>query len=536
MNQLLGVWDVLDTRKRVIAVLSAVAMFAAVWGLARLANAPNYALLYSGLDNATSGQVVTALEGTGVPFEVRGNSIYVDSGQRDQVRMALAADGLPANGVAGYELLDNLTGFGTTAQMFDAAYWRAKEGELARTILASQNVSAARVHISNPVNKPFARKSNASASVIVTMASGTLGPAQAKAMRFLVSSAVAGLTPDEVSVIDSVEGIVLAAGSEAEITTPGDQISDKEKAMRENIERLLAARVGPGNAIVELNIDASMDSETITERILDPEGRVAISSDNEQTSSSSSGTGAGGVTVASNLPDGDVEGSDGSSNSNNNKTRERVNYEVSEVLRERVVRPGEIRRISVAVLVNGIAAEDPEQGIVPRGEDEMEALKELVKTAIGFDTARGDTVTLESMAFTVPVVEGTAAQAGTFDAIAVNGMRIFQLVFVGLVALILGLFVLRPIFTAPPPRLIDNSGGVDDPARAGLTGEVGADNAPGGNGEIEINPEVLANQDRPVEAKTPVEQLKGAITDRSDESRVLLQDWLNADAPVKEEA
>ena len=356
MSPILAVWNALDTRKRVVAILAAIAMFLAVLGLARVASNPSLSLLYAGLDASTSGEIVTALEGRGVAHEVRGNAIYVDSSQRDAVRMSLASDGLPANGIAGYELLDGLSGFGTTSQMFDAAYWRAKEGELARTILASPQVRSARVHIANPVNRPFDRSSRPTASVIVTMGAGDLGTAQAQAMRYLVASAVAGLSPDQVSVIDSVKGIVLTAGEEPE-TSVFEDANARAEAMRTNIERLLEARVGQGKAIVQVNIDAETNSETISERVLDPEGRVAISLDTEESTATSTGGAGGGVTVASNLPDGDVEGGGGGSSSADSTTRERVNYEVSEVRRERVKHPGDIRRISVAVLVDGVVTE-----------------------------------------------------------------------------------------------------------------------------------------------------------------------------------
>ena len=133
-------------------------------------------MLYSGLDATAAGEVVAELEAEGVAFEVDGAAILVDSAARDRIRMALAAKGLPAGGPAGYEILDNLSGFGTTSQMFDAAYWRAKEGELARTITGSPDVRAARVHLANPVSQPFSRTPAGSASVTVTMARGELEP------------------------------------------------------------------------------------------------------------------------------------------------------------------------------------------------------------------------------------------------------------------------------------------------------------------------------------------------------------------------
>lgn len=528
MGQILSVWDALEPRKRVIAILAAIAMFAAVLGLARVASTPSLSLLYAGLDPATSGEIVASLDGRGIAYDVRGNAIYVDSSQRDSVRMALASEGLPANGVEGYELLDGLSGFGTTSQMFDAAYWRAKEGELARTLLATQNVRAARVHIANPVNRPFDRTTQPAASVIVTLNSGELNVNQAKAMRYLVASAVAGLSPDQVSVIDSVNGIVLAAGKEPERTALDDTTA-RAASMRTNIERLLAARVGAGRAIVEVNIDAELDSETVTERVLDPEGRVAISSDTEENTATSSGGNGGGVTVASNLPDGDVEGGGGNSNSSNSQTRERVNFEVSEVLRERIKRPGEIRRISVAVLVDGVTtvAEDGSTTWTPREDAEMTALRELVKSAIGFDEARGDVVTLETMEFTGVAETGTLAEAGMFDFLAVNAASIIQTAILGIVALVLGLFVLRPLLVGAPAELEGAS------AAGGPDGMLLPEDAANMLGEIEINPEAL--DDGPKENPN-LDRLKSTITERAEDSSALLQSWLEDSAPKKESA
>lgn len=270
-------WEGLDGRRRVIAGLSVLAVLASIFGVARVATAPSMALLYSGLDAAAAGEVVAALEARGVTHEIRDQAIYVDRAQRDALRMALATQGLPASGPAGYELLDNLSGFGTTSQMFDAAYWRAKEGELARTIAGAPNVRAARVHLANPASRPFARAASATASVTVTMARGAVEPGQAQAIRYLVSSAVAGLKPESVAVIDSAAGVVLAGDQSGGLPAGTPDPADRAEALRANVQRLLEARVGPGRAIVEVNVEAGMDSETVTERVLDPASRVAIS-------------------------------------------------------------------------------------------------------------------------------------------------------------------------------------------------------------------------------------------------------------------
>lgn len=161
MQPLIALWSSLSIRQRLTAIFSTLAVFAAILMIARLAAAPSMALLYNGLEPGAAGEVVRALEQRGVAHDVRAGAIYVDSKERDQLRLTLASEGLPANGTKGYELLDSLSGFGTTAQMFDAAYWRAKEGELARTIAGSSQITSARAHFADK----FGRISAAIASL-----------------------------------------------------------------------------------------------------------------------------------------------------------------------------------------------------------------------------------------------------------------------------------------------------------------------------------------------------------------------------------
>src|SRR6056297_324802 len=208
LQQIRNLWKALSPRRRVIVLAATLAVFAAVLGLARMAAAPSMALLYAGLESGPAGEVVRALDQRGVAHEVRGGSIFVDRSQRDTLRMTLASEGLPANSSKGYELLDGLSGFGTTSQMFDAAYWRAKEGELARTILAHPAVTSARVHIATTGSNPFQRDIRQSASVSVTTQPGGISPKHARALRFLVASAVPGLTPEDVAIIDAEGGLV----------------------------------------------------------------------------------------------------------------------------------------------------------------------------------------------------------------------------------------------------------------------------------------------------------------------------------------
>ena len=128
MQQIGTVWASLDRRKQIVVAGAVVLVFLGVLAMSRLVTSPSMTLLYAGLESGAAGDIVRSLDQRGVQYEIRGGSIYVPGSRRDELRMTLASEGLPANGNRGYELLDSLSGFGTTSQMFDAAYWRAKEG------------------------------------------------------------------------------------------------------------------------------------------------------------------------------------------------------------------------------------------------------------------------------------------------------------------------------------------------------------------------------------------------------------------------
>ena len=520
MNQLLSNWDGLDSRKKMIFVFASAIAILAMVAVTRLATKPDLSLLYSGLDPAAAGEVIAALEQQNIVFDVRGDSIYVARTSRDEIRLSLASQGLPAVGNVGYELLDSMTGFGTTSQMFDAAYWRAKEGELARTILASRDVRSARVHISNQVNQPFARQTDSTASVTVTMANGQLGESQALAIRYLVSSAVNGLKATNVAVIDSDNGAALVAGADSANSPGTDGIDARAAVMKANVERLLVARVGAGKAVVEVNIDADMDSQTIVERVVDPTSRVAVSSETEESSENATGNESGAVTVASNLPDGDAEGTGSSSSSTVSQSRERLNFEVSETRRERMVQPGQIRRISVAVMVDGITetAADGTATWTPRPDDELTALQSLVESAIGFDPARGDVVTLQTLQFPEGGGLGTLVSAEPAGLMSGDTMRLIQTVVLGVVALALGMFVIRPILTQQPAALAPPESTVSDMQLLdrSVANEANA---------------ALANNDRnalQAPDQNKIESLRNVIKERSDESADVLRRWIES--------
>lgn len=523
MQQIKTIWANLDTAKRLALVLATLSVFVGVLVLSRMAAAPNLQLLYAGLEPAAAGEVVRALEQQGAAYEVRRDSIYVDAAARDSLRMTLASEGLPTNGGRGYEMLDSLNGFSTTSQMFDAAYWRAKEGELARTIVASPHVSMARVHISNTSPNPFRRGSDPTASVTVTPTSAPITSAQANALRFLVSSAVAGLTPENVAILDA-NGAILGA---QETAAPNSTERDRADALRERVLRLVEARVGPGNAVVEVSVATISQSELIRETRFDPDSRVAISSDLEERSDNSQGQ-SGAVTVASNLPDGDAA-EPPTNTSQASETRERINYEVSQTELEIQRVPGDIKRISVAVLVNKTAAVGPDGTITysDRPETELEDLRALVAAAVGYDESRGDEITLRAMEIQPAEPAGTPAAVSFLDRFPIDVMSLVQMAVLAAVVLGLAVFVLRPLLLSPPPvpALAAPAPGTRDDRELppALTGEIANAGDSFEPQESGINGTGLA-QLEPTNAS--VDRLRNLIGDRQEETVEILRSWM----------
>nr|WP_319947363.1 flagellar basal-body MS-ring/collar protein FliF [uncultured Shimia sp.] len=536
MQKIQSIWSSLNPRRRVTLIVASVASLAAFLGLLNMAASPSMTLLYSGLESGAAGEIIQSLEQRGAKYQVTGGSIYVETNARDELRMTLASEGLPATTTQGYELLDGLTGFGTTSQMFDAAYWRAKEGELARTIVGSPNITSARVHIAHSTANPFQRNVRPTASVTIATTSGQLSGPHAKALKYLIASAVAGLAVEDVAIIDGAGGLVGYSDDQ----TPNTASQDRTIALRDSIQRLLEARVGYGNAVVEVSIDTVQESEVIRERIFDPSSRVAISTDTEERSTSAKNAGGGVVTVASNLPDGEA-GKGNDSENQNSETREKVNYEVSETLRDITREPGAIRRISIAVLVNGTKTqgENGESVVAPRPDAELAVLQDLVESAAGIDSDRGDVVTLRSMIFEPVLPQGTDASTSLWPNMTLDMMSIIQLAVLAVVSLILGLFVVRPMITNSTPSIVADSttsenallmnaqrGEVNSPA---LTGEI----ADGTQTPDEINsslalPAAAGSTAPTISAMSPdpVERLRALISDRQVETTEILRSWL----------
>jgi len=508
MSNFASTWGRLTTQKKAVLLGVTAATFAAFAVLINFASKPKMAFLYGGLDPAAAGEVLSALESMDVLADVRGEAIYVPAPKRDSVRMALARQGLPQQGQPGFELLDEMNGFATTAEMFDATYWRAKEGELARTIVSTPGVKAARVHLAAPKQSSFSRNNRApTAAVTVSMSRGRLDLQQATAIRYLVGLAVPNLDPEQVAVIDSAYGVVLKPGADNPMIASEGGAADRERSLERSLTDLLEARVGAGNVRVSISLKIDREHETISERIIDPESRVVLNRETADIQQSDVG-GTGAVTVASNLPDGEANGDKSPSSSQRSEANEITRFDVSEVQRKREKFPGAISRVHVAVLINDeiVIADDGTASINPRPAEELAAMKELVAASIGFDEARGDIVTVKSMAFhqTDPG-EPDVQSLGVLGYVQENLISILQIVIPAIVVLALAFFVLRPI----------------------LMQEAGAATAPMGIEMMQADFAPPLEGASPMDvAKSPVEELRDLSAANTEMTTTVLKSWL----------
>ncbi len=438
-----------------MAVGATVAMIAAFWMLVVFSSREGEALLFSGLDPSVAGEVTAQLDGDSVPYTVKWSAIYVPASQRDRLRIDLASKGLPSADSSGYELLDSLNGFSTTADMFDAAYWRAKEGELTRTIMAMPAVKSARVHLGVNRQSAFRRqRGDKSASVTVDAPMG-LSEDQARSIQYLTALAIANLPPEAVAVVDTKRGLIAGPGSQAQMAgSNGLDVDSRTEGLEGRLTQLLEAHVGYGNARVSVSMDIDRTAIAQTERLVDPDSRQ-IASRNLMEERDVEDRPGGEVTVASNLPDGDAELAEGEEDENavrRLRRNEEVVYTGGEIERVTEQAPGAIRRLSIAVLLNEPTALDEEGNIVsaPRSEAELTALEALVTSAAGLDTDRGDTLTLRTLPFEVPEVDLGSGPTFVDTYVMPRAVDIGQMILVGLIAIILGLFVVKPLLTPSP--------------------------------------------------------------------------------------
>ena len=452
------------------------------------------ALLYSDLDTRDSANIAGELDAMAVPYTLRdgGSTILVPEDQVDRLRLAMAREGLPSGGSVGYEVFDEGDGFGTTTFQQTMNRQRALEGELARTIGAMANVRQARVRLVLPERELFSRdRAEPSASVFLSLDRGGLAPDQVAAVQHLVAASVLRLQPSGVAVIDD-RGNVLAAGpgtdDEAALLTSAEQLrAARERQLREQIEALLSRSVGVGRVRAEVAIEMDYDRVVTNSEIYDPESQVAISSQFvEEESSSNEGDGLDPVTVAGNLPEAEDAPALGepTANSQTSRTEETTNFVVSRTVEDRVREGGVVRRLSVAVMVDGYYTEEAEGNLVyePRGDAELAQMAALVRSAIGYDGARGDSVEVVNMRFaSEEEMFPERVETGPLGMTTSELFRLAEILVLGVVAVLVVLLVVRPLLV----RALEGSSGpatVDEELDGLLTDQTGLQRALAGPG------------------------------------------------------
>jgi flagellar M-ring protein FliF len=420
------------------------------------AQTPNMAPLYTGLSLEDSSAIVTELQTLNIAYELRGegDTILIPRDQITTVRMSLAGSGLPQRGQVGYEIFDQSSTLGATSFVQNINNVRALEGELARTIASLTRIKSARVHLVLPERELFRRERNDPSASIVLAVRGELANSEIRAIQHMVAAAIEGLTPTRVSIVDD-RGNLLASGSgdDAEGALAGDAAERTlgfENRMRTRVEDMLANVVGPGRARVEVSAEIDFNRSTTTQEIFDPESQVVRSSQLRETENLTAGM-TGQVTVANELPgaSGNVGGS--GPTEQGTSSEEVTNYEISKTTQTAVTEAGAIKRLSVAVVVDGVYANDPSVGTpvyTPRSGEQIAQILTLVRSAVGYSAERGDSVEVVNMQFAERpelAVPGTDASAGLLDFTRDDLMNGAEMAVTLLIALALVFFVMRPL-------------------------------------------------------------------------------------------
>ncbi len=386
---------------------------------------PNYTLLYANLSSKDAGQVVDALQKSGIQFKVdeATGAVMVERTRLQSARMELAKDGLPEGNAMGFEILQKEQGFGTSQFIETARYQRALEGELSRTIATLRNVDNARVHLAIPKRSVFLRDRSApTASVMVDLYSGrSLDEEQIAAIVHLVSSSVPHLTPENITVVDQTGNLLSSGAVDKGMAQTSTQFSYNrklEQTYAERIRQLLEPIVGNGRVKASVNADLDFTVTERTQETFNPD-LPALRSEQvseDQSTRSSLASGVPGA-LSNQPPDGGqlqesqagAEGNTAPAEPRNSSKRSVRNYELDKTVSHTKLATGTIRRLSIAVVVDNKQELDDNDELVSKAwtQEELDRFTTLTKEAVGFNGTRGDTVNIINSSF-VPLPEAEA--------------------------------------------------------------------------------------------------------------------------------
>lgn len=479
MNGLLDGLRALGPGRLIGLALAAVMTVATLVTLSVMSGNEQMALLYGDLDLNESGQIVEHLDKQQIPYQLRagGRQIFVGADRVARARLLLARESLPSGGGVGYEIFDRGDGISATQFQQRMNQLRALEGELARTIRGINGVRSARVHIVLPKREPFEKQAQlAQASVLLTTGgAGGLDRDSVQAIVHLVATAVPGLKIQNITVADS-RGNLLSRSGDASTARSHEYAEELRRGIEARIarsaEEILERSLGPGRVRAEATVELDLDRVSETREMFDPEGQVVRSTQTANNSSKTSES-TPSVSVQNNLPNADA----GAANTGSQEQRqdETTNFEISKTVRSLVRDQAQIRRISMAVLVDGTEekAADGTTTYRPRPAEDLERMTRLVKTAIGFDAKRGDQLEMVNMRFAAREEPAVIEPARLFGLPIGKDdlMGIARTAIPAVVVLAMLLFILRPMIL----RLTAPAAGGEAGGQYALAGEGGGD-------------------------------------------------------------
>ncbi len=438
-------------------VMLAAVLFAAIASVILLVSwtqKADYQILYSNLSEEDAGSILQKLKEQKVPYKVSAGGIMVPAESVYELRLQMASQGLPQGGSVGFELFDK-SNFTMTDFVQKLNYRRALQGELARTIRSLSEVDQCRVLLAVPEKTLFAKEEERpKASVLIKLKQGrNLSQGQVQGIVHLVASSVEGLNSKDVSVVDQ-QGEMLTMTSGETLDMTNDQLEYQrkfEKDLENRITGILEPAVGKGK--VKAKVTAALDFTKVekTEEKYDPDSQV-VRSEQKNVEKSTTGTSGGVPGVSSNLPGKAVQKT-ASNHGQSEKKTEVVNYEISKTTSHVINTPGEVKRISAAILVDGIYSTpqgSKEKKYTPRSEEDIKQFEDMVKNAIGFTQDRGDEVRVVNMPFeTTPQEDMTEPKKEIMPVVLTAAKYIVPLIAVALLFLFIVKPMMKTIMSAP---------------------------------------------------------------------------------------
>jgi len=464
------------------------------------------ALLYSNLDMKEASSITQALDQAGVKYEAKGDgtTIMVPRDKVASTRLMLSSKGLPTSGSVGYEIFDNSNALGQTDFVQNLNRQRALEGELARTIRSLDGVTFARVQLVLPKRQLFEDEAEQpSASVVIGVVGRQPAADQVRALQNLVAGAVPNLKPERVTIVDQNSKLLAGGDSQAQAgAAADDQRTATEENIKKRIKELVEGIVGPGKARVQVTADLDLNQVTTQEEKFDPDGQVVRSTQTtEETAKQNQGETSGQATASANIPGTPGANTTANNGSTSGHNEETTNYEISKTTKTTIEEPGSIKRLSVAVAVDGataIGADGKPGAYTARTAAEMQRIDQLVRSAVGFDATRGDQVNVINVRFERdPAAAGIGSTGSKMMDFDKNDlMRGAELLVLAVVAVLIIFFVVRPLLTS-------TAGGGGRPMNFGgvraLPGPPGGGGASGGQGQISYD----ANTGEPLALPNP---------------------------------